>query len=118
MAAAFTTTRAPFHFTGHHFTGHHFTLGHFTGSTKNPNYHGNELYKLVQHEVYTLLHLHPDLNKDTCHTKCDAVFDLVAHQDEQTTDQMCMDACNQVLYYIHHGTATMKHHHPTTARPP
>ncbi|KAL8622671.1 hypothetical protein ACOMHN_009305 [Nucella lapillus] len=73
MAAAFTTTT------------------HHPHST--PSMVGGELDHQIRAEVKVLLQQDPNLNVDNCSTKCDALFDLVSHHHEKTTDELCLYKC-------------------------
>merc|ERR1711894_734598 len=56
--------------------------------------HNDHLAMLVHDEVKALLAADANLSVDNCVTKCDALFDLVAAGDEQTTDDMCKRFCD------------------------
>merc|ERR1711874_802127 len=77
------------------------------------------LHDLIRHEVHFLLQADHGLTEDARTTKCDALFDLVAHGDEAVTDKMCQTECqcqiNHNCQNTHHPTRTTAagNHHPT-----
>merc|ERR1712154_23837 len=74
------------------------------------------LESLIRKEVYNILRTDPDLNVNNCYTKCDALFDLIAPNDERMVDQLCENECK---CQINHTCVTHQPHHthPTTMKP-
>jgi hypothetical protein len=70
------------------------------------NHNVNEIGRLIHAEVQALLKDDPALTVDHCTTKCDALFDLVASNDEDRTDKVCAQACdcevNKTCHYHNH----------------
>merc|ERR1712066_775183 len=85
------------------------------------------LESLIRKEVYSILRTDPALSVSNCQTKCDALFDLIAPNDERMVDQLCDNECKCQINHNcvtrqPHGTkpTTMKptHHHHTRTTPP
>merc|ERR1712002_44814 len=78
-----------------------------------PGHHGpgghNNLMHLVHNEVVELHKTDADLTAADCEQKCDAVFDLVADNDEAALDRMCKAACDCEI------NKNCGHQHPTHA---
>merc|ERR1711860_306834 len=55
--------------------------------------HNLNLHTLIRNEVHALYQADNNLTVDNCTTECDALFDLIAGHDEQTTDMMCKQEC-------------------------
>merc|ERR1719228_2287562 len=82
---------------------------------------GNLIAQVIASEVITIMANDPFLSIDHCTTECDAVFDLVASDDEQTTDQLCEESCKCEINKHYNAPecknrptsapATTKHHH-------
>merc|ERR1711874_203389 len=83
------------------------------------------IHNLVHKEVNAILAADNALTIAHCTTKCDALFDLVAHGDETATDRLCRFECscqiNKTPCNLHgHATkmTTKPAARPTTAAPP
>merc|ERR1712002_754154 len=52
---------------------------------------------IIGYEVISILHNDPHLSVEHCATKCDSMFELIAHDDEHKTDDMCRKSCECVV---------------------
>ncbi|GFN97484.1 hypothetical protein PoB_002399000 [Plakobranchus ocellatus] len=68
---------------------------------------------MIRQEVHYLYRVDSDMSVDHCTTKCDALFDLVAANDEHMTDRWCHYECA-----CQKNHTCLSHLRTTTALPP
>jgi len=64
-------------------------------------HHGHDhsaIHDLIKHEVHSLVHADPALDVAGCTVKCDAMFDLMAADDENVTDMYCAQECQHSIH--------------------
>merc|ERR1711872_338671 len=55
------------------------------------------LHGLVKHEVEQLMRKDDTLTVDTCTDQCDALFGMASAANEDTSDQLCAQECDNAL---------------------